>query len=108
MNKILRGLTVLVIIILIAGGIAVKTGAANKEVFKVTNILHESTGDFKLSAGEIGIEFSNGSWAIINEKDNIYIFQAIELGDYEQTFETLKQLENCIKTYSSIKNNGLY
>nr|DAX85711.1 MAG TPA: hypothetical protein [Caudoviricetes sp.] len=107
MNKILRGLTVLVIIILIAGGMAANTTKA-KQTFRVTNILHESTDNFKLSAGEIGIEFSNGSWAIVNEKDNIYIFQAVELGDYEQQFETLEQLKNCIKTYSSIKNNGLY
>ncbi|WP_133014941.1 hypothetical protein [Clostridium cuniculi] len=79
-----------------------------KPTFEVTNILYESTNDFYLEPNEIGIEFSNGSWAVINEQTNTYIFQAIELGDYDQQFNDLEELENCIKTYSSIQNTGSY
>lgn len=85
---------------------------ANKEeikpTFKVTNVLYESTNDFYLEPNEIGIEFSNGSWAVINEQTNTYIFQAIELGDYEQQFNNLQEFENYIKTYASIQNTGSY
>lgn len=85
---------------------------ANKEetkpTFEVTNVLYESTNDFYLEPNEIGIEFSNGSWAVINEQTNTYIFQAIELGDYEQQFNNLQEFENCIKTYASIQNAGSY
>lgn len=75
---------------------------------EVTNILYESTNDFYLEPNEIGIEFNNGSWAIANEQTDTYIFQAIELGDWEQQFNNLNDFENCIKTYTSIKNTGSY
>ena len=104
-NKI----TILTMVIITIGlliGATQQTNTNNKVT--VTNILHESTNDFYLEPNEIGIEFSNGSWAVVNEQTNTYIFQAVELGDYEQEFNNLQDFENCIKTYASIKNTGSY
>lgn len=72
---------------------------ANKEAetFGVTNVLYESSEDFYLEPGEIGIEA------------NKYVFQCAELGDWDYTeFDNLQDFENCIKTYISIKNTGMY
>ncbi|WP_297994168.1 hypothetical protein [uncultured Clostridium sp.] len=46
-----------------------------KTTFEVTNVLRESTNNFYLDDGEIGIEFSNNSFAIANLTNNKYIFK---------------------------------
>lgn len=74
----------------------------------VTNILYESTNNFYLSEGEIGVEFSDGSWISANLLTNEYTFQPYELGDWSFDFDNVQDLENCIKTYLLIKNNGSY
>lgn len=85
---------------------------ANKEeiqpTFGVTNILYESTNDFYLENGDIGIEFSDGSYAIANLETNKYTFQPAALGDWNYSFNNLQDFENCIKTYASIQNAGSY
>ena len=84
---------------------------ANKEAepFGVTNVLYESTEERHLEPGEIWIEFSDGiSWACANLETNEYIFQPMELGDWAYEFDSLEDFENCIKTYISIKNTGMY
>lgn len=58
--------------------------------------------------GDIIQEFSNGSYSLINEKENIYIFQAIEFGDYEYNLSSKEDLNNFITTYKSIFENGYY
>lgn len=70
----------------------------------VTNILYESTDDFYLSEGEIGVEFSDGSWISANRLTNEYTFQPYELGDWSFDFDNLQDLENCVKTYLYNKN----
>ena len=70
----------------------------------VTNIIYESTDDFYLSDGEIGVEFSDGSWISFNALTNEYVFQPIELGDWSFDFDNVKDLENCVKTYLNNKN----
>lgn len=70
----------------------------------VTNILYESTNDFYLSEGEIGVEFSNGSWISANLLTNEYTFQPYELGDWSFDFDNLQDLEMCVKTYLYNKN----
>lgn len=75
----------------------------------VTNILYESTNDFYLSEGEIGVEFSDGSWVSANLLTNEYTFQPYKLGDWSLDFDNLKDLENCVKTYlnnNEINNNN--
>lgn len=79
-----------------------------KTTFEVTNVLRESTNNFYLDDGEIGIEFSNNSFAIANLATNKYTFQADELGDWSLEFDNLQDFEKCIKTYISIKNSGSY
>lgn len=63
---------------------------------------------YYLEDGDMLVELSNGSWAISNHKNNYYVFQAVELGDWDYQVESPKQLENIIKTYLSMKNNGWY
>ena len=113
MKKLIKTLLIISIIsgIFTTAAVSIIEKAKDKEpqsTFEVTNILYESTNDFYLEPNEIGIEFNNGSWAVVNEQTNTYIFQAIELGDWEQQFESLQDFENCIKTYASIKNTGSY
>lgn len=76
---------------------------------KVSNVLYKSTDNFHLDDGDIGIEFSDGiTFAVANLETNTYAFQPAELGDWDLTFDNLKDFENCIKTYISIKNTGSY
>lgn len=70
----------------------------------VTNILYESTNNFYLSEGEIGVEFSDGSWISANLLTNEYIFQPCELGDWSFDFDNVQDLENCVQTYLYNKN----
>ena len=70
--------------------------------FKVTNVLYESTNDFYLENGDIGIEFSDGSYAIANLETNKYTFQPAALGDWDYNdFDSLEEFKNCIKTYAN-------
>lgn len=68
---------------------------------EIINTINKSNGD-------IIQEFSNGSYSLINEKENIYIFQAIEFGDYEYKLGCKEDLTNFIATYKSIFENGYY
>lgn len=81
---------------------------ANKEkiqpTFQVTNIFYESTNNFYLSEGEIGGEFSDGSWISANPLTNEYTFQPYELGDWSFDFDNLQDLVNCVQTYLYNKN----
>lgn len=70
----------------------------------VTNILYESTNNFYLSEGEIGVEFSDGSWISANLLTNEYTFQPYELGDWSFDFDNVQDLENCVQTYLYNKN----
>lgn len=80
-----------------------------KTDFKITNILYESSDSFYLDKGEIGIKFTNGSWAIINEEKNTYTFQPVELGDWDyNNFNSIEDFKKCINTYIPIKNTEYY
>lgn len=72
---------------------------------RVERVLTESTDTFYLDSGDYGIEFSNGSWGIVNEYTNTYIFQPAELGDWDYQVNTLEQFENIVRTYLYQKNN---
>ena len=95
-------LTMVIITLTLLIGATQQTNANNKVT--VTNILYESTNDFYLEPNEIGIEFSDGSWASANLLTNEYTFQPSELGDWSLDFNNLQDLENCIKTYLDNKN----
>ena len=99
-KKILKGLLVSILVI---GAFALgKINATNKKI-EVTDIITESTNDFKIEEGETGLILSNGSWASINELKGYYVFQPVELGDWSYEFDNLKDLKKCINTY--IENN---
>lgn len=106
-NKgLLKGL-ILISIVVIAFAIGGYT-KQDKALVKVENILYKSTEDFKLDEGEVGIEFNNGSWGIVNESKQQYIFQPEELGDWNYKFDNIEDFKNCIETYLNIKNEGSY
>ena len=63
---------------------------------------------YYLDDGDIVVEFTDGSWAICNQKENNYIFQPVDLGDWDYTVDNTQQLENIIKTYLSMKNTGMF
>lgn len=75
---------------------------------EVNRTLTESSDDIHLEKGDVYTELTDGSWIICNETTNTYVFQLIDLGDWNMTLETKQQLENCVKTYVSIKNTGSY
>lgn len=108
MKKILIGV---ILSIFLCGCIEV-IDKENENV-KISEIYYQKNNthtykDFYLESNDILILLNNGSWAICNEKNNTYIFQAIELGDWDYTVNNKKELENIIKTYISIQNNGTY
>lgn len=63
---------------------------------------------YYLEDGDIVVEFTDGSWAISNEKTNFHIFQPVDLGDWDYSLDNAQQLENIIKTYLSMKNTGMF
>jgi hypothetical protein len=64
--------------------------------------------DFYLEKGDALTKLSNGSWYIANDETNTYIFQAIELGDWDYTFNNIEDLNKCVQTYINIQNAGNY
>lgn len=44
-------------------------------------------------------ELKDKSWFILDRENNKYIFQPIELGDYDYTLKSEKNLKNIIATY---------
>lgn len=71
---------------------------------EVEAILTETTGNFHISEGEIGVTFTDGSWISADTINNIYTFQPIDLGDWSLDFDNLQDLENCVKTYLELVN----
>ena len=63
---------------------------------------------YYLEAGDTLVELTDGSWAISNIQQNYYVFQPVDLGDWDYSVESPQQLENIIKTYLSIKNTGMF
>lgn len=49
--------------------------------------------------GDIVVEFSDYSWAIINHETNEYIFQPACMGDWDMTFKNFEQLKMAMETY---------
>ena len=99
-KKILKGLLVSVLVV---GAFTLgKINVTNKKI-EVTDIITESTKDFKIEEGETGLILSDGSWASINELKGHYVFQPVEMGDWSYSLNSKEELERCINTY--IENN---
>ena len=50
-------------------------------------------------------EFTDGSWFICDNAENEYVFQPIELGDWDYELENQEQLEKIMATYFINKYN---
>lgn len=50
-------------------------------------------------------EFQDKSWFILDRENEYYIFQAVELGDYNYQLNNETELKNVIKTYFMNKYN---
>lgn len=50
-------------------------------------------------------EFQDKSWFILDRENEYYIFQAVELGDYDYQLNNETELKNVIKTYFMNKYN---
>lgn len=61
-----------------------------------------------LNENETYIELSDGSWILCDEVNQKFIFQPVDLGDWDVPCKTKQQLENCVKTYISMKNTGSF
>lgn len=70
----------------------------------VDKVLYETTEDFYISEGEIGVTFTDGSWISANPESNQYTFQPIDLGDWSLDFDNLQDLKNCVNTYLELVN----
>lgn len=132
MKKLVKGLVKgLILAGVFAVGVATGTQINNQPVQKVieqkpvyiekeslenvgVEFVWEQKGDvqelenYYLEDGDIVVEFTDGSWALCNEKENMYVFQPVDLGDWDYHVDNAQQLENIIKTYLSMKNTGMY
>lgn len=71
---------------------------SNKKV-EIKEVLYKSTDTFCIDENEIGIEFTDGSWASVNQEKDEYTFQLMSMGDWSYEFDNLKDFENAIRTY---------
>lgn len=87
-------------------GILIGANINKVEKVEVSRILTQSEDGIYIEQGEQYIELSDGSWIIYGNGN--YIFQPVDLGDWDYQVENEQQLENLVKTYISIKNTGKY
>lgn len=66
----------------------------NKNVFEITKSEYKNV-----------YEFQDKSWFILDRENEYYIFQAVELGDYDYQLNNETELKNVIKTYFMNKYN---
>lgn len=95
---------------MVIGGLLV-IGVNNLQKVNEIKILREITQSeegIHLENGDKFTEFTDGSFCITNEENGTYIFQPVDLGDWNYEVDNIKDLENIVKTYLNIKNNGNY
>ena len=105
MKNLVKGLVLIAIL-----GLGVMLGAnLNKkesEKVHITRVEIESQEDVYLEKGEKYIELSDGSYYIYG--NGTYVFQPVDLGDWDYEVETYEQLMNLVNTYLSMKNTGTF
>ena len=70
----------------------------------ISQIVTKSNNEWYLNTGSYAIELSDGSWALIDNENNRYIFQPVSMGDWDYTCENMEQLKKCIQNYLVINN----
>lgn len=98
-RKFLKGIA---LTITLAAAFMVGKKFNTTEKIKVESVLYESTESFKIEGKEVGIEFSDGSWASVDESNGRYVFQPVGLGDWSMNFDNLEDFKKCVKTYIEI------
>lgn len=108
-KMILTAILLVMVGMMLGAGISMGVKKQVNEV-KVNRIIEQPLPEdnIYLEEGDVMIELTDGSFAIYNEEKQTYMFQPVELGDWDVPVETAQQLENCLKTYMSIKNTGTY
>lgn len=110
MKKIIAGLMMAVTLVtgFVAGGAVAKATApqAEKQQVTITRTVTESEEGLYLEAGQEYIELSDGSWLIHGNGE--YIFQPIDMGDWNYEADNAEELEKMVKTYMNMKNNGTF
>ncbi len=105
MNKVFRGAIIGFVGVAIGVSLTIKgytTYATNNNNTKEFYVTSDTTNN----DGKRLIEFNDGSWCVINEKDDTYIFQPFELGDWDYKLDNIQELENIIKTYYDFNLNS--
>lgn len=80
--------------------IKVEVTQPQKETVEVERTLQ--TGDKQIT------DYTDGSWSIVNHADGEYIFQPVDLGDWDYTCKDEEELNKVIATYLSMKNTGTF
>lgn len=70
-------------------------------------LYHSNTNEFLIQETEYKnvYELKDKSWFLIDRENNKYIFQAIELGDWDYELNSEEELKNIIATYFINKYN---
>lgn len=70
-------------------------------------LYHSNTSEFLIQETEYKnvYELKDKSWFLIDRENNKYIFQAIELGDWDYELNSEEELKNIIATYFINKYN---
>ncbi|WP_252225325.1 MULTISPECIES: hypothetical protein [unclassified Clostridium] len=58
--------------------------------------------------GDTIVEYSDYSYTVVNYNDNYFEFVPSCTEDWSLYFESIEDLNNCIATYKSIKETGMY
>ena len=103
MRKLVK---ILILIIVLGLGVSIGASANKLERVHVARVEYESQEDVYLDNGEKYIELSDGSYYIYG--NGRYIFQPVDLGDWDYELETYDDLMKVVNTYLSIKNTGMY
>ena len=53
-------------------------------------------------------DYTDGSWSIIDHEKGDYVFQPVDLGDWDYTCKNEEELNKLIDTYLSMKNTGSF
>lgn len=105
MNKVFKGAIIGFVGVAIGVSLTIKgytTYATNNNNTKEFYVTSDTTNN----KGKRLIEFNDGSWCVINEKEDTYIFQPYQLGDWDYKLDNIQELENIIKTYYDFNLNS--
>lgn len=107
MKKLVKRLTKGLVLAGVLGlGVLIGLNINKTEKVEVARIVTESREGIYIEQGEQFIELTDGSFIIYGNGN--YIFQPVEMGDWDYEVDNAQQLENIVKTYMSMKNNGWY